>query len=101
MCKICYQGHQFKLFKEYSRLLCIDSNRISNQWNSLPHYVVNSSSINTFKALIDSYLDTLSYNYMYACVYVYFLIGYTGYAFSRILLILILMQKRENHKMLI
>jgi len=100
------RGHQFKLFKEHSRLLCWSnyfSNRISNQWNSLPHYVVDSSSINTFKlafkALIDSYLADLRYTFlcMYAGVYAYVLIGYTGYAFSRILLIFILMQKRENH----
>ena len=53
------RGHQFKLFKERSRLLCRSNyfiNRITNDWNSLPDYVVNSTSINTFKSLLDSYL---------------------------------------------
>ena len=53
------RGHQFKLFKERSRLLCRSNyfiNRITNNWNSLPNYVVNSSSINTFKSLLDSHL---------------------------------------------
>ena len=53
------RGHQFKLFKERSRLLCRSNyfiNRITNNWNSLPNYVVNISSINTFKSLLDSHL---------------------------------------------
>ena len=58
------RGHQFKLFKEHSRLLCRSNyftNRITNDWNSLPNYVVNSSSINTFKSLLDSYLLDLRF----------------------------------------
>ena len=51
-------------------------NRVINEWNSLPTSVVESSSINTFKSLLDNYfLDLLLYNA---------LIGYTGFAFTRI-----------------
>ena len=48
------RGHQFKLFKEHSRLLCRSNYliRITNDWNSLPNYVVNSTSIDTFKIVI-------------------------------------------------
>ena len=71
--------HQFKLFKQNSRLLCRSNyfmNRVINEWNSLPTSVVESSSINTFKLLLDNYfLDLLLYNA---------LIGYTGFAFTRI-----------------
>ena len=52
------RGHQFKLFKQHSRLLCRSNyfmNRVINEWNSLPTSVVESSSINTFKSLLDNY----------------------------------------------
>ena len=45
--KIFTREHEYKLFKEYSRLLCRSNyfiNRIANDWNSLSEYVVNSSS---------------------------------------------------------
>ena len=51
--------HQFKLFKNRARLLLF--NRITDNWNSLPSYVVNSSSINTFKSLLDSHLSNLKF----------------------------------------
>ena len=55
-------GHQFKLFiKECSGLLCRWNHGITKDWNSLPNYVVNSSSINTFKSLLDSYLLDLRF----------------------------------------
>ena len=53
------RGHQFKLFKYRSRLNCRSNyffNRVINDWNNLPHTVVNASSLNNFKYLIDSYL---------------------------------------------
>ena len=43
------RGHQSKLFKQHSRLLCRSNyymNRVINEWNSLPTSVVESSSIN-------------------------------------------------------
>ena len=52
-------GHQFKLFQQHSRLLCRSNyfiNRVINDWNSLPTSVVESTSINTFKLLLDNYL---------------------------------------------
>ena len=68
-CKYTYsrcitRGHQFKLFKEHSRLLCRSNylmNRVTNDWNSLPNYVVNASSINAFKSLLDRYLIDLKF----------------------------------------
>ena len=51
--------HQFKLFKQHSRLLCrlnYFMNRVINDWNSLPTSAVESTSINTFKLLLDNYL---------------------------------------------
>ena len=53
------RGQQFKLFKSFSRLKCRSDyflNRILNDWNGLPDYVVNASSINYFKSLLDSHL---------------------------------------------
>ena len=52
------RGHRIKLFKQRSRLLCRSNyfmNRVINEWNSLPTSVVESSSINTFKSLLDNY----------------------------------------------
>lgn len=51
------RGHQFKLFKNRSRLLCRSNffiNKITNDWNDMPDYIVNCTSINTFKSLLDS-----------------------------------------------
>ena len=52
------RGHQFKLLNQHSRLLCRSNyfmNRMISEWNSLPTSVVESSSINTFKSLLDNY----------------------------------------------
>ena len=54
-----YQEHRFQLCKERSRLFCRSdyfSNRITNDLNSFPNYVINSSSINTIKSFLDNYL---------------------------------------------
>jgi len=61
------RGHQFKLFKEHSRLLRRSNyfiNRIMNDWNSLPDYIVDSSSINSFEAFLDSYLTDLRFTFV-------------------------------------
>ena len=53
------RGHQFKLFKPHTRLLCRSNyffNRLINDWNRLPSAVVNANSINHFKSLLDNYL---------------------------------------------
>ena len=52
------RGHQFKLFKYRSRLNCRSNyffNRLINDWNNLPAFVVNANSVNSFKSLIDNY----------------------------------------------
>ena len=52
------RGHQFKLFKYHSRLSCRSNyifNRLINNWNNLPPFVVNANSVNSFKFLIDIY----------------------------------------------
>ena len=67
------RGHQFKLFKYHSRLLCRSNyffNRVTNDWNQLPATVVNSNSINTFKSLLDVNIFDFRYIlYRYVCNY--------------------------------
>ena len=56
---ICTRGHNLKLFKTCCKLDVKKFNfgsRVINEWNNLPEYVVNSSSINDFKGKIDHYL---------------------------------------------
>jgi len=53
------RGHNFKLFKYYSRLQLQSNfyfNRIINNWNTLPSKVVNARLITSFKSLLDNYL---------------------------------------------
>ena len=53
------RGHSLKQFKSFSKLRCrydYFSNRIVNNWNSLPENVVNSSTVNCFKSCIDTHL---------------------------------------------
>ena len=56
------RGHQFKLFKYRSRLNCRSNyffNKLINDWNNLPAFVVNANSVNCFKSLIDNcFLDS-------------------------------------------
>jgi len=50
------RGHRYKTYKPhakyYSRVQCFTIHSINN-WNSLPAYIVDSSSINLFKNFID------------------------------------------------
>ena len=48
------RGHQFKLFEYRSRLNCRSNyfNRLINDWNNLPPFVVNANFVNSFKFLI-------------------------------------------------
>ena len=41
--------------------------RIRNIWNKLPHYVVNASSLNSFKNLLDRYyiISNMYYDYLF------------------------------------
>ena len=50
------RGHRFKITKKRSKLdirLNFFSQRVVNIWNNLPHYVVESDSLNTFQNRLD------------------------------------------------
>jgi len=52
------RGHNYKLVKKRFNLKvgqCCFSNRVVNQWNSLPNFVVNSENLNAFKRNLDQY----------------------------------------------
>ena len=52
------RGHNFKLSKPRSRLLVKSkffTDRIINQWNSLPYSVINAQSVNDFKNKLDNF----------------------------------------------
>ena len=54
----CVRGHNKKLVKCSSRLDIRKfsfSYRVVNEWNSLPEWVVNSTSVNCFKMNIDKF----------------------------------------------
>lgn len=61
------RGHNFKLFKHHattrarSNFLSI---RTINHWNNLPDYVVNASSLSSYKKLLDNYYENCMYNYI-------------------------------------
>ena len=51
-------GHEFKLYKHHSSCLPqrnFFSYRILNSWNNLPPHIVESSSLNNFKANLDAH----------------------------------------------
>ena len=56
------RGHNLKLFKPHSSLR-LRTIRVISDWNNLPHHVVNASSMNDFKNLLDSSWSTLLYDY--------------------------------------
>ena len=52
------RGHKYRVIKNKATKLCrinTFSNRIINDWNSLPEKVVASESTNSFKNAIDEY----------------------------------------------
>ena len=52
------RGHCQKLYKDHSRLELrkhVFSQRILNDWNSLPELVITSKSVNIFKSRLDSF----------------------------------------------
>ena len=52
------RGHNFKIFKPHAGHLIrsdLFSNHIIDNWNSLPSQIVNASSANNFKELLDNY----------------------------------------------
>jgi len=62
------RGHCYKLFKFRTRLNCRTNyffNRLVNDWNNLPDFIVNANSvIITFKSSIDSYLFDCRFNFV-------------------------------------
>ena len=61
------RGHTLKLFKPSATArLRFDflSSRAVDHWNKLPNYIVNASSIDNFKKLIDDYWTDLLYNHI-------------------------------------
>ena len=60
------RGHQFKL-KYRSPSFCTDigkfsfANRVVNPWNDLPRYVVESTSITSFKHNLDKYFESIDF----------------------------------------
>jgi hypothetical protein len=55
------RGHRFKLLKKRSRLDIrkhFFSQRVVNEWNYLPDYVVESESVNSFKNNYDRYVGS-------------------------------------------
>jgi len=61
------RGHQFKLFKHHSRLNFRSKyffNRLINDWNALPAFVVNANSVNSFKSLLDNHLVDFSFTFV-------------------------------------
>ena len=58
------RGHQFKLYKQSSRLNVrrnFFTQRVINDWNRLPSHVVEAPSVNSFKNRLDDYLAEMDY----------------------------------------
>ena len=52
------RGHRYKIFKQHATSFTKQStfcNRIVNDWNSLPKYIVESSNVNAFKNALDKH----------------------------------------------
>jgi len=81
------RGHCYKLFKFRTRLNCRTNyifNRLVNDWNNLPDFIVNANSVINFKSSIDIeaiYLivDLILHKIVHSCNLV--LIWYAGHAF--------------------
>jgi len=56
------RGHNYKISKQHvnkSKYASFFSNRVINEWNNLPEYIVNAKTINEFKNLYDKHtVDT-------------------------------------------
>ena len=58
------RGHPFKLVKSRCNLELrrhFFTNRVVNQWNSLPSYVVCAPTVNSFKSKLDNYWNSIRY----------------------------------------
>ena len=57
------QVRYIHIFTKFTRANSF-SNRIINDWNSLPDYIVNADSLTTFKNLLDKFWTNLHYFYI-------------------------------------
>lgn len=56
------RGHNYKLVRERFYKLCRQNflcNRVHRAWNSLPPYIVDATSVNSFKNLYDNYKPSI------------------------------------------
>ena len=59
------RGHSQKIVKKHARLgsrQSVFSQRVVNDWNSLPAEVIDSQSINSFKSRLDKFWRPEQYN---------------------------------------
>ena len=61
-----HRGNMFKLNKgraKYDLPNFYFTNRVVNAWNSLPHHVVLSETVNTFKSRLDKFWQDMIYDF--------------------------------------
>ena len=59
------RGHNYKIIKQRankSKYSHFFTNRVVNRWNKLPSMIVNASSINNFKNLLDAHYKSIIYS---------------------------------------
>ena len=52
------RGHRYKILKQHAKSFVSQStfcNRIVNDWNDLPHHIIEANNINTFKNALDKH----------------------------------------------
>ena len=72
------RGHNYKLFKSHTRCLARSeffSNRVIENWNHLPYYIL----LNIYLMIIGQNIFMKYYNCTCCCMYA--CVGYTGCAF--------------------
>ena len=61
------RGHTMKLFKHHMNSYARSkffSNRVINDWNSLPQFIIDSPSINEFKLLLDRHFRNCLFDFV-------------------------------------
>ena len=61
------RGHTKKFFKQHTNSYTRSkffSNRVINDWNSLPQFIVDSSSVNEFKMLLDRHYSNCLFDFV-------------------------------------
>ena len=60
------RGHEKRLLKPFIKTECrkhFFSNRVINNWNSLPNDVINATDLNSFKSSLDEHWKHLKYDF--------------------------------------